>query len=120
MRRLQASHSFNALVLRASQPSARPRSQHGRPAPGLTPSSCCTARMAAWESARDALKAEVEAEADWSFQCCYADEGVPDLLMGFTAVHGSGMAVDVIWMPVVPQGLIWANTPLESDQGATH
>ena len=74
-----------------------------------------------WRSSHAALAAAVHAAegGEWSFECAYMDEAAPAALRGFRALHRrSGLVLDALWMPVVPQCLMWANTPLASDCGA--
>ena len=75
------------------------------------------AGMEAWRTGTAALAAAVGADGNWRYICAYEDEAAPQLL-GFRALHSSGAALDVLWMPVVPQCLMYANTPLAGDCGA--
>jgi hypothetical protein len=75
----------------------------------------------AWQRSFEALQAEVGGCAEWRVEWCYADESVADELSGFHAVHTrSGFVADVLWASVVPQALMWVNTPLDSDRGDAH
>jgi hypothetical protein len=74
----------------------------------------------AWQRSYEALQAEVAGVAEWRLEFCYADESVDGQLSGFHAVHALGFVLDVLWHNVVPQALMWVNTPLESDRGDAH
>jgi hypothetical protein len=74
-----------------------------------------------WARSVAALQAELAGSGDWCVAFGYADESAADAtLSGFHAVHASGFVLDVLYASVVPQALLWANTPLDSDRGEAH
>jgi len=76
--------------------------------------------MASMPASFEALASQLApCAAEWTLQLGYREDE-EDSLRGFRALHASGFALDLLWASDVPQALLYANTPPDSDRGDAH